>query len=76
VAGIAAIHHPLGKINSRPDHIRLIVHVGPPIDRPAVNAHPQLDVRKTLQRLADLQRAAHRLFWATEKNQRHAIPHR
>ena len=42
VSGIATIHHSLGHVDARAGHVRPFVHVHHTTDRPAVNAHPDL----------------------------------
>ena len=45
VPGIAAIHHPLRHINSRPGHAGLIVYIDNCAHRTAVHAHSQGQIR-------------------------------
>jgi hypothetical protein len=71
--GIAAIQHPLGQINSRASYVRFVVDIGDPINRAAVNPHPYLKLRMTVQCSANFQSAPHRLFRAAKKKQRHPI---
>ena len=53
-----------------------VVYVANFIDRPAVNAHPKLQLRILFQLLADLNRAPHGRFGTVEKNERHAVARR
>ncbi len=73
VPGITAIQHSLGHINSRPGYVRFVVNIGDPINRPAVNPHPYLKLRMTVQCSANLQSASRRLFRAAKKKERHPI---
>ena len=45
VAGVATIHHPLGQVDAGPGDIAAIVDITNFIDRPAVNAHAQEQLR-------------------------------
>jgi hypothetical protein len=45
VPGITAIHNPLGDIDSSAYNVPGIIHIRHFIDRPAMNAHPDLNVR-------------------------------
>ena len=73
MAGIAAIHHPLSKVNSRPSHVCLVVQISHLIDRPAMNAHAKSNMRIALQRFGNFHCTMHRFFRTLEKNQRHTI---
>src|SRR5438094_7670824 len=73
VPGIAAIQHTLGHINSGAGYVRFVVHIGYPINRPAVNPHPYLKQRMTMKCSANFQSASHRLFRAAKEKQRHSI---
>ena len=73
MACVAAIHHSLGNVNSSARHVRSVVYVLYLIDRAAVDAHAQPNVRRFLERLADLNRAANRRLGAIEKDERHSI---
>ena len=73
VTGIAAIHDPLRHVDARPGDIGPPVYIGHLADRSAVNAHPHCDLRMTLERLCDLERALRRLFGAVAKDQCHSI---
>ena len=53
VAGITAIHHPMRDVDARAGKIGLFVQVADFIDRAAVNAHPDVKFRMTLQRLTN-----------------------
>ncbi len=74
--GIAAIQHPLRDIDSRSCKVRLVVHIGDPIDWATVNSHPHLNTRMILQGPADLERTSHRFFRTAEKKERHPISSR
>jgi hypothetical protein len=73
VPGIAAIQHSLGNINSRARYVRFVVNISDAINRAAVNPHPYLKLRMTVQRSANFQSASHRLFRAAKKKERHPI---
>jgi hypothetical protein len=45
VSGIAAIHHPLGDVNSGTGHVRPVVDIFNLIDRAAVHAHAESKAR-------------------------------
>ena len=44
VPGIAAVHHPLGDVNSTAGQVRPVVYIGDFVHRTAVNAHAQTEV--------------------------------
>ena len=72
VAGIAAIHHPLGQV------IRRRLHCGAGcikdfIDRAAVNAHAHWQLRIVSKFAADFLRATHRRVHAGKKRQHHSV---
>jgi len=73
VTGVTAIHHPLRDVKSGPGKIRTIIHINHTADRPAVNAHPQLQAWMFLARAANLNRALCRCSEAGVKDQCHAI---
>jgi hypothetical protein len=75
VTAFSAIHDAACKIDSRPCNVHPVIYVTHFIDRPAVNAHPKLQLRMFFQLFANLDRAPRRRFGAIEKNERHAIPH-
>src|SRR5438552_15779146 len=54
VTSVATIHHSLGQVDARAGHVRPFVHVHHTTDRPAVNAHPDLQALIAFQRAADL----------------------
>ena len=64
---IAAVEHPLRNIDPGSDYVGFVVNIRDTIDRPAVNAHAQLNVRMLQQCLADFERASHRLFWTLKE---------
>src|SRR5207248_1047973 len=74
MSGVPTIHHPLADIDSGPGNIHLVIDINYLIDRAAVNSHPYLDMRLTMQCLTDFQGATHRLFRAAEKKQHHPVP--
>src|SRR5882672_11708202 len=71
--GIAAIQHALRDIDSSSRDVRFVVNVRNAIDRAAVNAHPQLNVRMISQCLTNLQSASHWLFRVAKKKERHPV---
>src|SRR5438128_11667686 len=73
MAGIAAIQHPLGDIDSGPSKVCLVVHIGDPIDRATVNSHPHLNMRMILQGSANLESTSHRFFRTLEEQERHPV---
>jgi len=73
VPRIAAIHYALRDIDSRSRYIRFVVNIPNPIDRTAVNSHPQPGTGMILQRSANLKSTPHRFFRAVEENERHPI---
>src|SRR6266403_2893814 len=48
VAGIAAIHYSLRHVDPLAGYVHVPTHVNDPADRPAMNAHPQLQTRVLL----------------------------
>src|SRR6059058_2372833 len=60
VSRIAAIHYPLGNIDSRSRYVGFVINIPDPVDRTAVHSHPQPDTGMILQRFADLERTSHR----------------
>ena len=73
VPGVATIHHSLGQVDARAGHVRPFVHVHHTTDRPAVNAHPDLQALVVLQRPADLKGALRRFLGTFIEHQRHAV---
>jgi len=73
VPGIATIHHSLGQVDARAGHVRPLVHIHHTTDRPAVNAHPDLQALVVLERAADLKGALRRFLGTAIEHQRHAI---
>ena len=71
--GVAAIQDPLGDIDSRSCHVRLIVNIGDAINRAAVNPHPHLNMQMILQDPADLEPTSRWLFRTVKKNERHPV---
>src|SRR5260370_4501707 len=74
MSGVPAIPHSLADVDSGPGNIHLVIDINHLVDRAAVNSHPYLDMRMTVQSLTDFERATHRLFRAAEKKQHHAVP--
>jgi hypothetical protein len=56
VTGIAAIHHPLGEIDSGAGDVGLLVQIAHFIDRPAVNSHANVKLGMIFEFLANFQR--------------------
>ena len=50
VAGIATIHHPLRHIDAGAGHVGAFIRVHDFVDRSAMNAHPELQLRMLLVR--------------------------
>ena len=50
MTGVAAIHHALGEVDSRPGNIRLLIQVRDFINGSAVDAHTHRKLGMTLQR--------------------------
>src|SRR5438552_10687918 len=73
VAGITTIHYSLGHVDTGPSHICPLVHVHYPADRPAVNAHADLQTLVALERAADLYRTLRRVLRTLVEDQRHAV---
>ena len=73
VPGIAAVHHPLRNINSGAGDVGAVVHIGHATDRPAVNSHPELNVRMTFQRITNLECTFHRRFRVGKKRKHHSV---
>jgi hypothetical protein len=73
---IAAVHYPLGNVNSGAGYVGLVVHVGHLVNRPAVNAHPNVKVWVILQSFADFDGASDRPFRIITENERSSIARR
>ena len=56
------MNHGPGQVDARAGHVRPFVHVHHTTDRPAVNAHPDLQALIVLQRAADLKGALRRFL--------------
>src|SRR6266550_3490256 len=54
VAAVAAIHHPLCRVDAASGYVGAFVYVHYTTDRPTVNAHSNLQARIVLERAADL----------------------
>jgi hypothetical protein len=75
VPGIAAGHHPLGKVNTSSGQISSIIDISNFIHRATMNSHPQSNLGMALQRLADFQRAPNRSFRVIEEDKGHPVSH-
>ena len=73
VTRAAAVHYPLGNVDSSTGHVDLIVHVAHLINRPTVNSHPDLNLRAFFQLLCDLQGAVDWLLGTAEEDQDHSV---
>ena len=73
VPGVATIHHPLVQVDARAGHVRPFDHIHHTTDRPAVNAHPDLQALIILERAADLKGALRRFLRTFIEHQSHAI---
>ena len=73
VPGVSAIHYPLRNINPGSRYVRALIYIGDLVNRSAVDAHSNLELRVFLKRLTNLQSAAHRLFRAVSKDQSHPV---
>ena len=73
---VSAIHaRRRARLIPAPATFARIVYVANFTDRPAVDAHSQLQLRILFQLLADLHRAPHGRFWTIKENERHPIAH-
>src|SRR5205809_8022975 len=73
VPSVAAIHHPLCRVDAASGYVGAFVHVHYTTDGPTVNAHPNLQTRIVLERAADLHCTLRRFFGTPVENQRHAV---
>ena len=73
VTGVAAIHHPLRRIDPGAGDVRPPAHIRHFAHRTAVNSHPHRNFRMLPERFGHLERAARRLLRAMTKNQRHPV---
>jgi len=73
VAGVAAVHHALRDVDAAPCHIERGVDVLNAVNRPGMDAHPQLDFGRTTQHLTMFEGALGRPFRPPEKHQRQAV---
>jgi hypothetical protein len=73
VTGVAAIHNPLGEVNSSTGEICPLIDVGNLIDGPTMDTHPNQKTRVVSQGAADLQCALCWGFRGVAENQRHPI---
>src|SRR5438067_13682402 len=76
VTSVAEIHHPLGEVDTSASNVRPLIQVSCPAHRTTVNTHAYLKVRITFYFSFDVNCAFDWCFWASEKNQRHAIARR
>src|SRR5438874_4962936 len=74
VAAVAAIHHPLCRVDAASGYVGAFVHVHYTTDRPAVNTHPDLQALIVLQSAADLKGTLRRFLRTLVEHQRHAVP--
>src|SRR6266540_5654525 len=73
VAAVAAIHHPLCRVDAASGYVGAFVHVHYTTDGSTVNAHSNLQARIVLERAADLHRTLRRFLRTLVENQRHAV---
>src|SRR5215470_19652649 len=73
---VSAIHDPLRKVDPSSSDVCRIVYVANLVDRSAMDAHSQLQLRILFQLLADLDGTPHGRFRTVKENKRHAIAHR
>src|SRR5260370_17033518 len=73
VAAVAAIHHPLCRVDAASGYVGAFVHVHYTTDGPTVNAHPNLQARIVLECAADLHCTLRRFLRTLVNDQRHAI---
>src|SRR5437868_3741734 len=73
VAGVAAIHHPFGHVETSAREIGPFVYIDHTANWPAVDSHPKLQARMFLERTADLYRALRRRFRTCVEDQRYAV---
>jgi hypothetical protein len=76
VPGIAAIHHPLGHIDSGAGDVGPLIHIGDLIHWAAVNTHAKPDRGMTFQRPRNLHRALRRRLGISAEDKRHAVASR
>src|SRR3954452_7873626 len=73
VAAVAAIHHPLCRVDAASGYVGALVHVHYTTDRSTVNAHSNLRARVVLECPADLHCTLSRFLRTLVKDQRHAV---
>src|SRR6266478_8017888 len=73
VAAVAAIHHPLCRVDAASGYVGAFVHVHYTTDRSTVNAHPNVQTRIVLERAADLHCTLRGFLRTLVKDQRHAV---
>ena len=73
VPGVAAIHHPLGHVDSSSRDIHSLGHVHHTADRSTVNAHANLQTLVFFKCAADLKRTLRRFLRALVENERHPV---
>src|SRR5438128_7600238 len=76
VSGVAAIHHPLGDVDSRSSDICLLVQVSDFVDRTTVNPHSDSKFGMFLELFANFQCAHNRRFRTVAKNERATVARR
>src|SRR6266853_5338378 len=70
MAGVAAIHHPLGHVDPSAREIGPLVYIDHAAHWPAVDSHPKLQAGMFLERTADLHCALRGRFGTGVENQR------
>jgi hypothetical protein len=73
VTRIAAVHHPLRKIDATACNIWFSFDVGNAIDRPSVDPHPQLDSGMVPQAIGEFHRTVNGVFGTAEKSECHPV---
>src|SRR5882724_11438751 len=73
VAAVAAIHHPLCRVDAASGYVGAFVDVHYTTDRPTVNAHPNVQKRIVLECAADLHCTLRRFLRTLVEYQRHAV---
>ena len=71
---IAAIHHSLRHVDTGPSDIGPLVNIDNLIDGPAMDPHPQTNLRMILNGSADLHCAFDRGFRLVKKHEQHSVP--
>jgi hypothetical protein len=76
VSRVAAFHHSLRHVNSSAGNVCPLIHIRDFVDRAAMNSHPELNRRMTLQRLRNLDRTLRWCFGTGAENQSHSVARR